>query len=65
MITVPCPLKPGLMCPAGRVCGEACICPLVTSEGAFTMTYRGTSEARLYEHFDAPQGPVPMEASIC
>lgn len=59
MITVPCPLKPGLMCPAGRVCGEACICPLVASEGAFSMTYRAAPGTRLYEHYDAPWAPAP------
>ena len=59
MITVPCPLKPGLMCPVGRVCGEACICPLERSEELFTMTYRAARGTRPYEQYDAPRAPAP------
>lgn len=63
MITVPCPLKPGLMCPAGRVCGEACICPLEASDGFFMMTYRPARGTRPYEHYDAPRAPAPAEVT--
>jgi len=58
VIIVPCPLKPGLMCPAGRVCREACICPLEASEELFTITYRVARGTRPYEHNDAPRAPA-------
>jgi len=59
LIFVPCPLKPGLLCPAGRVCGEACICPLTSSQMLFTINDRVSRGTRLYEQFDAPREPAP------
>ena len=62
MRMVYCPLKPGLLCPAGRVCSEACICPLEASGDVLTITYRGARAARLYEHCGASEARIPDPA---
>ena len=64
MSKVYCPLKPGLLCPAGRVCSEACICPLETPGDVLTMTYRGARAPRSYEHLSASEPGIPDPAEV-